>query len=139
MRTSEITTAWAPTRTKETVEKSVKLTDAPDISWQRKAKHGPGHGRPYSIRFEFVRYDGGPWLGSVRIYAQRPESIVGDFFSPDKVIDPPQWLTDLIEQAHPAHFAEHGASIPEAERPDPNQAGEAQLNDHPFGDKAGKS
>lgn len=101
MLTPEPTLAWGPIRTKETVEKSVDLTDAPDITWQRKTKRGPGYGRPYSIRFEFVRYDSGPWISSVTIYAQRPESIVGDFFSPDKVINPPQWLTDLIEQAAP--------------------------------------
>lgn len=85
----------------ERVEKSVKLTDAPDITWQRKAKYGPGKGRPYSIRLEFVRCDGGPWRSDITIYAQRPEAICGDWFNPDKVIDPPQWLTDLIASAHP--------------------------------------
>lgn len=101
--TATMTATWGNTVhvVTEKVEKSVKLADAPDISWRRKARYGPGKGRPYSIRFEFVRYDGGPWRSNITIYAQRPEAICGDWFSPDKVIDPPQWLTDLLASAHP--------------------------------------
>jgi hypothetical protein len=96
-----ITQEWAPTTTYQRVETKVKLTDAPDITWRRKAKYGPGRGRPYSIRFEFTRRDGGPWLSNITIYAQRPEGIIGDWFSPEKVYNPPQWLTDIIASASP--------------------------------------
>lgn len=96
---------WDATRTTARVEKSVDLADAPDITWLRVPKKGAPRnvsGRPYAIRFSFTRHDDGPWLPSITIYAQRPESIVGDFFSPEKVADAPQWLTDLIESATPA-------------------------------------
>jgi hypothetical protein len=95
---------WGETASlaKETVETSVELADAPDITWRRKAKYGPASGKPYSIRFSFVRYDGGAWQGAVTIYAQRQGIPIGDWFSPGDVIDPPQWLTDLIAEATPA-------------------------------------
>lgn len=99
-----MTQQWDPVlhEKTETVERSVKLTGAPDISWQRKPKYGPGRGRPYSIHFKFVRRGDGPWFPEVTIYAQRPESLVGDWFSPAGVIDMPEWLADLITEATPA-------------------------------------
>ncbi len=86
---------WAPTRRKETVEKSVDLTGAPDII----ALGGPL--QPKAIRFIFTRHGGGAWHAQVTIYAQRREALVCDFFSPDKVYRAPQWLTDLIASATP--------------------------------------
>jgi hypothetical protein len=90
---------WKPTShtVTEVVRKSVTLTDAPDITWKSKGATC----RPYSIRFEYLRRDGGPWQRAVTIYAMRPESLVGNFFSPDDVYMPPQWLTDLIAAAEP--------------------------------------
>lgn len=100
-----MTQEWTQRNTKESVETSVKLTNAPDITWRRVPKKGRPHnvtGRPYNIRFSFTRYDHGPWLPSITIYAQRPGMIVGDFFRPDQLVDVPQWLTDLIANATPA-------------------------------------
>ena len=74
--------AWGKTVHTESVDKSVKLTDAPDITWQRKAKYGPGRGRPYSIRFEFRRHNGGPWRSEITIYAKRPAAICGERLFP---------------------------------------------------------
>ena len=103
MSTPGLVPTWEPTqhRTLETVETSVKLDGAPDITWERKSRHAPGRGRPYTIRFQFTRHNGGPWQSSITIYAQRPDGIVGDWFSPEKVLNSPQWLTDLIAQATP--------------------------------------
>ncbi|GIM88763.1 hypothetical protein [Paractinoplanes toevensis] len=102
--TTTMTLQWEPLHHEktETVERSVKLTDAPDITWKRKAKYGPAHGRPYSIRFKFTRYGNGPWIPDITIYAQRPGIPVGDWFSPRAVIDMPEWLADLITEATPA-------------------------------------
>lgn len=102
--TATMTATWGNTVhvVTEKVEKSVKLADAPDITWASKANRlHRRSGRPYSVRFYYMRSNGGPWQSEITIYALRPESLVGDFFPPDKVIDPPQWLTDLIDSAHP--------------------------------------
>lgn len=104
MTTYAMTQQWGPVlhEKTETVERDVKLDGAPNIRWRRKAKYGPGEGRPYSIHFKFVRNSDGPWFPEITIYAQRPEAIVGDWFSPSMVIDMPEWLADLITEATPA-------------------------------------
>jgi hypothetical protein len=97
VQTDKIKTAWGrrTERVTEVVETSVKIKDAPSITWNG------GPCRPYTIMFRHTRYDGGPWQSSVTIYALRPEAVVGNWFSPDQVYMPPQWLTDLIGQGGP--------------------------------------
>jgi hypothetical protein len=92
-----ITEQWKPTKHQitERVEKSVALTGAPAII----ADGGPC--TPVSIRFLFVRFDGGSWSSQIMIYADKPGSLVRKFFRPAAVYQPPAWLTDLIARATP--------------------------------------
>jgi hypothetical protein len=100
---ASIATDWAPSqrRRRETVETSVKLTDAPNITWRQKEKYGPATGQPYSIRFGFSWEGDGPWCSDITIYALKPGTCVGHWFSPREVIDMPQWLADIIDEATP--------------------------------------
>jgi len=98
---------WGPSVHNQQVRKFVDLPDSPDspdVTWLRKPKKGREHpvtGRLVSITFEFSRYGGGPWIGRHTLYAERPGSIIRDFFGPDRVIDMPPWLTDLVDGAMP--------------------------------------
>jgi len=88
---------WKPTdrQISERVEKSVDLVGAPTVT----ADGAPC--TPVSIRFLFLRTNGGPWRSQITIYADKPGSLVRKFFRPAAVHQPPQWLTDLIARATP--------------------------------------
>jgi hypothetical protein len=98
------TETWRETVHKitETIEKSVRLDNAPDITWKPGKRRSGGTCRPYSIVFKYVRFNGGPWRSTVAIYALRTGHIVGSCFPPAEVYQPPQWLTSLIERSSPA-------------------------------------
>lgn len=85
--------------TTETIEKSIRLFGAPDITWRR--KHGMMTGQPYSIRLHFSRLGDAPWVAQVTIYAATPSSVIGDWFSPRSVVDMPTWLAGLIADQAP--------------------------------------
>ncbi len=89
---------------RESITRSVDLTGAPPITVTaaKGSKVHAGLYSPYAIRFEYTRHQSAtPWRSEITIYALRHGDLVGSSFSPDRVADMPQWLTDLIEQAAP--------------------------------------
>lgn len=102
--TDTMTQQWGPVthENREIVDRDVRLADAPNIRYHRRKSNSVVEGRPYSINFRFVRFNHGAWHSTITIYALRTGSLVGDPFTPDKVVDMPEWLADLITEATPA-------------------------------------
>lgn len=92
-------------RSQEAVTTTVDLTGAPTI----RSKKGVTY-QPYSIRCEFVRFNGGPWRDTISIYAQRYPypGICGTMLDPPALAEVPAWLTGLINQARPDAVAPSG-------------------------------
>ncbi len=97
MTTDTMTLTWEKNahNVVETVDKTLALTGAPEITYKGRQV------RPAAIIFEFRRVNGGPWQSKVTIYADQQYSDIRAFFSPEKVYRAPQWLTDLIADATP--------------------------------------
>lgn len=88
-----------PSRTYyETITGKVDLVEASEITVEH-----IGRCEPHGIIYQFVRTSpDSRWGGTITVMAKTESSFLPDAFGPGSVIDPPQWLVDVLAGIVPA-------------------------------------